>query len=348
MDSPHEWELVMGLARPVVVLLGALWMGSQVVEAQESLTFVSWGGSTQSAQQKAWAEPFTQATGIAVKQAGPTDYAAFKAMVESGEVIWDVVDVEPDFALRAGREGLLEPMDFKLIAQPQIDPRFVTLYAVGSFYFSFVLGYNSERLPAQPRDWKALFDTDNFPGKRALYKWPSPGVLEMALLADGVDPQRLYPLDLDRAFAKLEQIKADILWWDGGEESQRLLTSGEASLGMFWNGRVNALQQSGAPVGIGWQQNLVSGDFLVIPRGSKNAAAAKRFLGFASSPQAQADFAILSGYAPVNLESQGKVPAVLADNLPSAHSDSQVTLDFKYWSKHGEAIAERWYKWQQP
>ncbi|MBS7662146.1 ABC transporter substrate-binding protein [Pseudomonas lalucatii] len=337
----------MGLARPVVVLLGALWMAVQVAQAQESLTFVSWGGSTQAAQQKAWAEPFSRATGIAVKQAGPTDYAAFKAMVESGEVIWDVVDVEPDFALRAGREGLLEPMDFKLIAQPQIDPRFVTLYAVGSFYFSFVLGYNSERLAAAPQGWAALFDTANFPGKRALYKWPSPGVLEMALLADGVAAEHLYPLDLDRAFAKLERIKADIRWWDSGEESQRLLTSGEASLGMFWNGRVNALQQSSTTIGIGWRQNLVSGDFLVIPRGAKNAAAAKRFLGFASSPQAQADFAMLSGYAPVNLESTSKVPAVLADSLPSAHGDSQVTLDFKYWSKHGEAIAERWYAWQR-
>ena len=337
----------MKLARPVVVLLGALWMAGQIAEAQESLTFVSWGGSTQAAQQKAWAEPFSRETGIAVQQAGPTDYAAFKAMVESGDVTWDVVDVEPDFALRAGREGLLEPMDFKQIAQTQIDPRFVTLYAVGSFYFSFVLGYNSEQLTAQPQGWAALFDTRNLPGKRALYKWPSPGVLEAALLADGVAAERLYPLDLDRAFAKLEQIKADILWWDSGEESQRLLTSGEASLGMFWNGRVGALQQSGAPVGISWQQNLVSGDFLVIPRGAKNAQAAKRFIGFASSPQAQADFAILSGYAPVNLQSLDKVPAVLAGNLPSAHSDSQVTLDFKYWSQHGAAIAERWRAWQQ-
>lgn len=337
----------MFFARSVVALLGCLCLGTHAANAQESLTFVSWGGSTQAAQQRAWTDPFSQATGIIVKQAGPTDYAAFKAMVESGNVTWDVVDVEPDFALRAGREGLLEPMDFKQIAQRSIDPRFVTLYAVGSFYFSFVLGYNSDSVQQPTAGWSALFDTQNYPGKRSLYKWPSPGVLEMALLADGVASEQLYPLDLDRAFGKLDSIKADIVWWDSGDESQRLLSSGEISLGMFWNGRVNALQQSGAPVGISWRQNLVTGDFLVIPRGAKNADAAKRFLGFASSPKAQADLAILTGYAPVNLESAALVPAVLADNLPSAHTDGQVTLDFKYWGKHGEAIAKRWYAWQQ-
>ena len=170
-------------------------------------------------------------------------------MVESGKVTWDVVDVEADFALRAGREGLLEPLDFKQIAKRTIDPRFVTIYGAGSFYFSFILGYNTKVLGNAPQDWAALFDTRAFPGKRALYKWPSPGVLEIALLADGVNPAQLYPLDLDRAFKKLDSIKGEIAWWGSGDESQQLLSSGTAGLGMFWNGRVNALRDGGAPVG---------------------------------------------------------------------------------------------------
>ena len=314
--------------------------------AQDTLTFVSWGGTTQAAQQSAWADGFTQETGIPVRQVGPTDYEAFRAMVQSGDVQWDVVDVEVDFALKAGREGLLEPLDLKQVGQRNIDPRFVTIYGVGSFYFSFVLGYNSSQLTSAPEGWAALFDTQKYPGKRALYKWPSPGVLEMALLADGVAPERLYPLDVDRAFRKLDTLKPHILWWGSGDESQQLLSSGQASLGMFWNGRVHALQQSGSPVAINWQQNLVSGDFLVIPRGSKHAGAAKQFLGHATSPQAQADFAIQTGYAPVNLLSAALIPANLASNLPSANTDSQITLNFKFWSKQGDAIAKRWYAWQ--
>lgn len=327
--------------------LGAtLLTGSLSVQAEQTLTFVSWGGSTQAAQENAWAAPFTQETGIQVRSTGPTDYDTFRAMVQSGNVSWDVVDVEADFALRAGREGLLEPLDLKQIAQRDIDPRFVTVYAVGSFYFSFVLGYNTTHLAQAPEGWAALFDTATYPGKRALYKWPSPGVLEMALLADGVTLDKLYPLDLDRAFRKLDSIKRDILWWGSGDESQALLSSGQASLGMFWNGRVHALKQGGATVDSTWRQNLVTGDFLVIPRGSKQVEAAKQFLGYASKPKAQATFASLTGYAPVNLSSAALIAPELAGNLPSAHEDSQITLNVKYWSRNSETISQRWNAWQ--
>jgi putative spermidine/putrescine transport system substrate-binding protein len=331
----------------LTMVLGATLLSANLsVQAEQALTFVSWGGSTQAAQEDTWIAPFTQETGIQVQSTGPTDYNAFRAMVLSGNVTWDVVDVEADFALRAGREGLLEPLDLKQIAQRDIDPRFVTVYGVGSFYFSFVLGYNTAQLAHVPEGWAALFDTEKYPGKRSLYKWPSPGVLEMALLADGVAPESLYPLDLDRAFRKLDTIKQHILWWGSGDESQALLSSGQANLGMFWNGRVHALKQGGATVDITWRQNLVTGDFLVIPRGSKNVEAAKQFLGYASKPKAQAAFASLTGYAPVSLSSEALIPPELSGNLPSAHKDSQITLNVKYWSKNSEAISQRWNAWQ--
>jgi putative spermidine/putrescine transport system substrate-binding protein len=257
-----------------------------------------------------------------------------------------VVDVEADFALRAAAEGLLEPLDFKVIQRDKIDPRFVSDYGVGSFFFSFVLGYNEGKLGGKaPQDWTALFDTKTFPGKRALYKWPSPGVLELALLADGVPADKLYPLDLDRAFKKLDTIKKDIVWWGGGAQSQQLLASGEASLGQFWNGRIHALQEDGAPVGVSWKQNLVMADFLVIPKGSKNKEAAMRFLANSSSAKGQADFSNLTAYAPVNTDSVQRLDSVLAPNLPTAYAKDQITLDFAYWAKNGQTIATRWNEW---
>ncbi|MGH8353823.1 MAG: ABC transporter substrate-binding protein [Pseudomonas sp.] len=324
----------------------ALVAGANTTLAADSLSFVSWGGTTQDAQKQAWAEPFAEASGIRVVQDGPTDYGKLKAMVESGNVQWDVVDVEADFALRAASEGLLEPLDFGVIQRDKIDPRFVSDHGVGSFYFSFVLGYNQGKLGGKaPQDWTALFDTANYPGKRALYKWPSPGVLELALLADGVPADKLYPLDLDRAFKKLDSIKSDIVWWGGGAQSQQLLASGEASLGQFWNGRVYALQQDGAPVGVSWKQNLVMADFLVIPKGSKNKEAAMKFLANASSAKGQAEFANLTAYAPVNLDSVGQLKSELAPNLPTAYAKDQITLDYAYWAKNGAAIATRWNEW---
>ena len=175
-----------------VLFAGLLATATHAALAAESVNFVSWGGSTQDAQKQAWADPFSKASGITVVQDGPTDYGKLKAMVESGNVQWDVVDVEADFALRAAAEGLLEPLDFSVIQRDKIDPRVVSDHGVGSFFFSFVLGYNEGKLgAAKPQDWTALFDTKTYPGKRALYKWPSPGVLELALLAER-DGDRIY------------------------------------------------------------------------------------------------------------------------------------------------------------
>jgi len=329
-----------------LVAMAVLTMTGTTAMAADSINFVSWGGSTQDAQKQAWADPFSKASGIKVVMDGPTDYGKLKAMVDSGNVQWDVVDVEADFALRAAAEGLLEPLDFKTIDRSKIDPRFVSDSGVGSFYFSFVLGYNQSKLgTAKPQDWTALFDTKTYPGKRALYKWPSPGVLEMALLADGVAPDKLYPLDLDRAFKKLDTIKQDIVWWGGGAQSQQLLASGEVSMGSFWNGRLYALQQDGAPVGVSWKQNLVMADFLVVPKGSKNKEGAMKFLATAASAKGQADFSNLTAYAPVNTDSVKRLDSVLAPNLPTAYGKDQITLDFAYWAKNGPEIATRWNEW---
>ncbi|MQU74699.1 extracellular solute-binding protein, partial [Sinorhizobium medicae] len=163
------------------------------------LVFSSWGGTTQDAQKAAWADKFTEKTGINVLQDGPTDYGKMKAMVEANAVTWDVVDVEGDYAAQAGKKGLLEKLDFSVIDKSKLDPRFVTDYSVGSFYYSFVIGCNKDVVDACPKTWADLFDTEKFPGKRAFYKWSAPGVIEAALLADGVPADKLYPLDLDRA-----------------------------------------------------------------------------------------------------------------------------------------------------
>lgn len=53
----------------------------------DAITFVAWGGTTQDAQEEAWGIPFTTETGITVNSDN-TDYGKFKAMVESGNVIW--------------------------------------------------------------------------------------------------------------------------------------------------------------------------------------------------------------------------------------------------------------------
>ncbi|MBB4009983.1 ABC transporter substrate-binding protein [Allorhizobium taibaishanense] len=321
-----------------------LSVSSQSIAAD--MVFTSWGGTTQDVQKSAWADKFTAKSGINVLQDGPTDYGKIKAMVEAKGVNWDVVDVEGDYAIQAGDKGMLEKLDFKTIDKSSLDPRFVTDYSVGSFYYSFVIGCNKDAVAACPKSWAELFDTKKFPGKRTFYKWSAPGVIEAALLADGVTPDKLYPLDLDRAFKKLDTIKSDIVWWSGGAQSQQLLASAEAPFGSFWNGRLTALAATGVTVETSWAQNITAADALVVPKGTKNKEAAMKFIAFATSPEGQAEMAAGTGYAPVNTKSPALMDPAIAKTLPDQQTSSQVNADMAYWAKHRDEIGERWYAWQ--
>ena len=326
--------------------LAALQFAAGAASA-EDMVFTSWGGTTQDAQKKAWVESFQKETGITVKLDGPTDYGKLKAMVDSGNVDWDVVDVEGDFAVAAAKQGLLEPLDFSVIKKDELDPRFTGADYVGSFYYSFALGYKKSALNGhEPKTWADLFDEKTYPGKRTFYKWSAPGVLEIALLADGVPADKLYPLDLDRAFKKLDTIKSDIVWWSGGAQSQQLLASGEAPLGAFWNGRVFSVQKDEPDVGLSWDQNLTAADYLVVPKGAKHKAAAMKFLAEATAPKPQATFAEITNYAPIDTASGDLMPPAQAATLPDRHTNGQINLDMNYWAAHRDEIATRWYAWQ--
>ena len=315
--------------------------------AANDLVFCSWGGTTQDAQAKAWCEPFTSQTGIKVLQDGPIDYGKLAQQVESGNVQWDVCDVEQDFAVYGGKKGLLEPLDFSIIDKTDLDPRFVNDYGVGSFYYAFVIAYNKDAMGgAAPSKWADLFDLKNFPGKRGYYKWSGPGVYELPLLADGVSPDKLYPLDVDRALKKLDTIKSEIVFWGTGAQSQQSLAAGETPLGMFWSSRIHFLLQDGANVGVSWDQNITAADMLVVPKGTKNKDAAMKFLALASSAKGQADLAKLLAYNPTNLKSTAMLDAETVKTLPSAHQDQNVTVDINYWAENRAELDKRWYDWQ--
>ncbi|MGG7516509.1 ABC transporter substrate-binding protein [Allorhizobium undicola] len=332
-------------AKTVIASL-AVFLGVSGTSFATDLVFTSWGGTTQDVQKSAWADKFSATSGIKVLQDGPTDYGKIKAMVEAKAVTWDVVDVEGDYAIQAGEKGLLEKLDFSLIDKSALDPRFVTDYSVGSFYYSFVIGCNKDVVSTCPASWADLFDTRKFPGKRTFYKWSAPGVIEAALLADGVTADKLYPLDLDRAFKKLDTIKKDIVWWSGGAQSQQLLASGETPFGSFWNGRLTALAATGVNVQTSWAQNITAADALVVPKGTKNKEAAMKFIAFAASPEGQAEMAAGTGYAPTNTKSPALMDPAIAKTLPDQQTASQVNADMAYWAKHRDEIGERWYAWQ--
>ena len=280
-----------------------------------TLTFASFGGVYQEAQREGWLKPYTALTGVQFEESEESSNATIKAQVESGNVSWDVVDVGNDFGLD-GNADLLEPLDYTLIKQDEILPGFATTYRVGDITYGVVLAYNTDKTAGKvPEGWADFFDTTKLPGKRGLWKYSTGGVLEFALMADGVKPADLYTptLDVDRAIKKLDTIKDDIVWWESGAQSQELIGSGEVAMSMIWNGRgYSAKHTDNKPVEMQWNQQIVTADYFIVPKGTPNKQVAMEFIAWATCANNNAAVSNKIPYGPTNKNSKANEAVVQA------------------------------------
>lgn len=308
------------------------------------LTVVSYGGGYQEAQAQAFIEPFDEANDdITVVQDSPTDVSKLQAMVEAGNPQWDVALVANDFGNDSQKEWLT-PIDYSVVDKDAILEGYADTYRVAADIEGTVVAYREDKLDAAPETWADFFDTEKFPGKRAVNKYAAGGILEAALLADGVSPEELYPLDVDRALAKLDTIKDDIIWWETAAQSQQLLESGEAALGFVWIGRAVDAAKT-APVKINWNTWTSQDAYWVVPKGSDAEEAAMEFIAFATSKEPQEELATLLPYGVVNVEA-AESEAVAADpNRPSNHLDTQVRMDDQWWADNIDDVSDQFNEW---
>ncbi|MFT4002238.1 MAG: ABC transporter substrate-binding protein [Rhizobium sp.] len=335
------------LALPVLALGLSAMAG--IAAAEESIVVVGQGGSYQEAQRKAFFEPFTKASGIRIIEQSPPDYGKFQAMVESGNVEWDVVDVGQGFVLRGAKRNLLEPIDYAAngIAKDDFSADLVTGYSVPSIVWSTTLNYNTDLVKPESaaKGWAQFWDVKQFPGERTLPKDPV-NLLEIALLADGVEPSKLYPLDVDRAFRSLDKIKPYIqVWWETAGKAEQLLVDGEVAYSAAGQARIQKARRDGAHVAVDWEQGTQTSQSWVIPRGSKHREAALKFIAFVSSPERQAELAKYIDYGPSNRKAFEFIPA--GTELPTSPNlqNKQVLTDPAWWAQNYDAVNERFRKW---
>jgi putative spermidine/putrescine transport system substrate-binding protein len=313
------------------------------------MTFAGWGGAYQDVQKKAFCDPFSAAYGVTVLQDGPVDDAKTRAMGESGQPTWDVVDVTDSFLYNASQDGIFEPIDYKVVDRAALIPEYTHEFGVGTIVWSNNIGYNTEVFSGEdhPKSWADVFDPQKFPGKRT-FPGGSPDVnLEVALMADGVPMDKLYPLDIDRAFAKFDTIKNDVIWWDTNSQSQQLFIDGEVNLGLILNGRAYDAAKKGAPIAVEWNGNIQSVDYFVVLKGSANADVAMQFIQFASQPEGQAMMANEIAYAPTNPAALKLVDPKVAPWLSTTPGNREkgILIDVSYWRDNLKTVSERWNQW---
>ena len=331
----------------------ALWANCGV--AAEHITFVSQGGAYQAAQRVAILGPVSKATGISIKEdSTPDAWPIIKTQESTGKVVWDVVDTPTVNCIRGGEQNLIEKLDFAKIPNAASMPNeYKTPYSVAYEFYSSVLAYNTDKYAGgAPSSWADFWDVRKFPGRRALRNHPL-ATLEAALLADGVPRDKLYPLDVDRAFRKLEEIKPHItVWWTSGGQSAQLLHDGEVDMIMAWNGRVSALQKEGAKVAYTYNDGILQNTHLCVLKNAPNLKAAVTFVNAAIAPEYQANLPLQIDYGPGNPAAYdtGKISPQRAAELPNSpeNASKQALMSYTWWaSPEGEKAEKRWLEFMQ-
>ncbi|ATF90097.1 ABC transporter substrate-binding protein [Burkholderia gladioli] len=322
--------------------------------AAGQITFVSQGGAYQEAQTKAILDPAAKQLGITINQDSiPDAWPQIKAQGATGKPIWDVVDTPTSNCLRGGHDGLIEKLDYsKMPNAASIPEKYRTPYSVPYEFYSSVIGYNRKTVKKVPHSWADFWNVKGFPGTRALRNDPQT-TLEAALLADGVPRDKLYPLDVDRAFRKLAQIKPDIaVWWTSGGQSAQLLHDGEVDMEMIWNGRASAVAKDNPDIVFTYEDGILQNTQLCILKNAPNLANAVRFVDAAVSPDLQANLPKYIDYGPGNPAAYAgnKISAQRAAELPSspANAAKQALMSETWWaSPAGIDAKARWLKFMQ-
>ncbi len=342
------------MTRPIHYWFGAsllaLAASAGGAAAADEVVFVSQGGAYQEAQTKAILDPAAKNLGITVNQeSSPDAWPVIKTQGATGSPTWDVVDTPTEDCVRGGDQGLIDKLDFSKIPNAAKMPdAYKTSYSVAYEFYSSVLAYNKKKFGDHPpQSWADFWDVKAFPGTRALRNHPL-ATLEAALMADGVAPDKLYPLDVDRAFRKLDQIKPAItVWWTSGGQSAQMLHDGEVDMEMTWNGRVTSVQKDNPDIGFTFNQGMLQNTSLCILKNAPHMATAVRFLNEAIDPKLQAHLPLEINYGPGNPEAfkTGIIPNALASTLPSSPENAakQALISSAWWtSAAGEAALKRW------
>ena len=222
--------------------------------AQTRTVYVnSYGGVWETSWRKAFFEPFTAQTRIRVKTVPGVSFAKLKAQVQTRNYEWDVVNIGDSEYQQATVEGLLDPVDKAAAKVHELPSRIVRDYAIVSYSLAENLVYRKDKFSnGGPQSWADFWDVQKFPGARCMHDHPHT-CLAFALLADGVPTDKLYPMDVDRAFRKMDAVKSHIkVWWREGSQSQQLIRDGEVDIIAMWSARAVDLIADKVPLELVW------------------------------------------------------------------------------------------------
>ena len=353
--------------RAVAAALALATAGAPVF-AQRTVTVVSWGGNYTKNQTAAFYQPFTKATGIALKSDDWNgEMGKVRAMTQAKAVTWDVIVGNEHYARLGCDEGILEPInpadlgknpDGSLVASDFL-PNTIQKCSVASIVFANAIGYDTRKFPSGgPQSAADFFDLKKFPGKRGIRRDPQT-TLEIALLAEGVKSADVYkvlatPQGVERAFKKLDTLKGSTVWFDTFAQGAQLLNDGEVAATILPTARmVQPIVEEKKPWKVVFKDFVWDVDVWMVVKGSPNVKEAIEFISFASRADRMADLAMRSGYSPARKSATalvGKNAVSGEDMKPYMVTQPEVLSQgvqrgTVFWADHLDDLKTRFTAW---
>jgi putative spermidine/putrescine transport system substrate-binding protein len=336
-----------------LLVMTALVVPAIAGAASRSITVSTWGGMMTKVQTEAFFNPFTEKTGIEVKvtEAGSEQTAKIKAQVIQNTPDIDLVcGMSAVESLLVSKEGYLLPIDYSKIpnakyAVAEAKKEFI----LGAYVLSTVIAYNKQFFPSGgPKNMREFFDIKKFPGPRGMKGFSAYGMLEAALMADGVAFDKIYPLDIARAYRKLNEVKPAVsVFYNTGAQQTQSLVDKEVYLGHYYVGRALAAKDAGVPVEIEFQDGYLNVDYWVIPKNVRDKDAVHQLLNFVLEPEREAIFSKAMKYGPINLNTIGLLPPEMQRLMPTYPDNlkKQIWLNDEYWSNRYKELSEQYVQW---
>jgi putative spermidine/putrescine transport system substrate-binding protein len=317
-------------------------------KAAAPLVYSLWGGSYSDTMVAAYFKPFTKETGIEVITAAAPSLAKAKAQVQTGNIEWDIMTPIPGWEVEGTKLGLWEPIDYSVIDMTSVPAALKRPYSISYAVFAGGPCWSSVRNGAagtHPESWADFWNLKQFPGRRGL-KNRAEETLELALLADGVSPKQLYPLDVERAFKSLNRIKPNVTnWIEATEQTISLVQNNDCDFTYAYANRVVAAKKAGLAVDYSYRQNLLQPVIATILKGTKNKDAAMKMMAFLMRPDRQVAYAEASAMAPARADAIGKVSPEARANFPKLDDPGNAWIDIDYWGANTNELERRFKEW---
>lgn len=360
----------MGLRSSLIAIVFATSIGlAPGARAEDALGVATWGGAYGQSQEAALFEPYVKKTGTAITtEIYDGNLAKLKTMIGGRNASVDVIDVSAGTLDTLCSDGLLEKIKTSSLGAapegPSVEEDFLagglSTCGVASVAWSTAIAFDKKAFrKGQPTQISALLDKARFPGKRALPN-NARRTLELALLADGVPPENVYSelgteAGADRAFAALDKIKKDILFWNKAGQPISWLLDKKVVMAAGYSGRIfRAAVGNRQGIGVLRAGQIYDVDAWAIPKTAKNKKGAMRFIKFATEPAQLAAQARLIAYGPMRKSAiplVGRHPVInveMLEFLPTAPDNFKKALKFDeaWWNKNGKALSIRFALWR--